>query len=196
MKSTLCVHKWDSPRSAFKLILGLFLFIGLFSFFTFGIRQIHTLQVIPGAGYREVTGTVGNTTEYTYYGSGDTGARIFYYYTLLSKDDTRSVQFVVLHHETTHYFLSSNIPELPQKGQEVRIRGNIGVENIPSEVQKKLFGEKNVQVPVLVSNSAPLDMKTILWWFIPVCIGFFLGFFFIFQWIMLVVKQVAFVKKM
>ena len=195
MKSTLYVHQWDSPRSAFKLILGLFLFVGLFSFFTLGIRQIHTLRMIPNAGYREVTGTVGDTTEYTYYGSGDTGARIFYYYTLLSKDDTASVPFVVLHHETTHYFLNPKKAELPQKGQEIHVRGNIGVENIPSEVQKKLLGENNVQVPVLVSNSAPLDMKTILCWFVPVCIGFFLGFFFIFQWIMLVVKQVVFSKK-
>ena len=189
------VSSWDSPRSAAKLIIGLFLVIGLFSFFVFGIKQLlfireHNISLSPtkinlletpdahfGKGYFEVTGFLGGPMEYIYYG-GDTGATTFYYYTLSSHSEKPDIKLLVRD--------NNNPPSLEAiEPTMITLQGIIGIESAPSEIQKPF---KN-NPPLLILDAVPPKLSTLLRWFIPVGIGFLVGLFLVIDWLYRAKKQ-------
>lgn len=189
------IASWDSPSAALKLILGLFLFVGLFSFFVHGIRtfqllriahsntpeqrDLRTLTKSNARGFMEVTGYVGEPIASTFIDP-----------------------FSSLTPRTTNYYplYADGVPQLheppiaPQlfvqegnqvwkENTQVTVKGIVGFEKLPRDL--KSYGK----IPLLVPADQAPQMSRVLMWFIPVSIGFFAGLFLILQWIYLVKSQ-------
>jgi len=94
---------------------------------------------------------------------------------------------LVQYPETQHFFLNAQIENLPKRDDLVSIRGVVGIENIPSEIKQKLDIS---EVPLLVSEATPPQFSKLIFWFLPVSLGFLIGIYLVIEWLLKLKKQI------
>lgn len=185
------VVAWDSPGAALKLILGLFLFVGLWSFFVHGIRtfqllrtahsntpeqrELSTLTQSNARGFIEVSGYVGKPISSTFIDPfSSLTPRTTNYYPLYSEVSQTSAP---------QLFVREGEGQVFEENARVTVKGTVGIEKLPRDLKEY----KNIPLLVL-ADQAP-QMSRVLMWFIPVSIGFFVGLFFVLQWVIVLKSQ-------
>lgn len=189
------VVAWDSPSAALKLIFGIFLFIGLWSFFVHGIRifqvsrsanssvavpkELSTLTPENARGFIEVTGYIGKPIASTFIDPfSSLTPRTTNFYPLYAEPvSARGVE------AQPRLFVRESENQVLEENAEIKVKGVVGIEKYPRDLKTYRA------IPLLVPSEQGIQISKILMWFIPVSIGFFAGLFLILQWICLLKIQ-------